>query len=102
APPTTGAPLLSLHAALPISQAPISTRSVLACRGDRLRSPLSPVPRPCTDRLRPRAVHRAAVPPHPAPTRADRREAVPGDGREARSEEHTSELQSRFDLVCRL
>src|SRR5699024_12704144 len=23
-------------------------------------------------------------------------------GREARSEEHTSELQSRFDLVCRL
>src|SRR5207249_1151032 len=24
------------------------------------------------------------------------------DGREARSEEHTSELQSRFDLVCRL
>src|SRR5207249_11245013 len=24
------------------------------------------------------------------------------DGRDARSEEHTSELQSRFDLVCRL
>src|SRR5207249_11075741 len=30
--------------------------------------------------------------------------AVTGDGRadKARSEEHTSELQSRFDLVCRL
>src|SRR5207249_10092585 len=26
----------------------------------------------------------------------------PGEGRRARSEEHTSELQSRFDLVCRL
>src|SRR5699024_12819708 len=25
-----------------------------------------------------------------------------GDARHARSEEHTSELQSRFDLVCRL
>src|SRR5207249_12233709 len=33
------------------------------------------------------------------------REAEPGAGRRAptpRSEEHTSELQSRFDLVCRL
>src|SRR5699024_12115571 len=34
-------------------------------------------------------------------------EHEPGDGRDdgrrrARSEEHTSELQSRFDLVCRL
>src|SRR5699024_12800597 len=26
----------------------------------------------------------------------------PPDGGESRSEEHTSELQSRFDLVCRL
>src|SRR5207249_9801836 len=26
----------------------------------------------------------------------------PGQGRRGRSEEHTSELQSRFDLVCRL
>src|SRR5699024_11633378 len=29
-------------------------------------------------------------------------ERVPGRGGEHRSEEHTSELQSRFDLVCRL
>src|SRR5699024_11485949 len=27
--------------------------------------------------------------------------AVPADMMESRSEEHTSELQSRFDLVCR-
>src|SRR5207249_7271791 len=33
-----------------------------------------------------------------------RRDAAPGEffTREMRSEEHTSELQSRFDLVCRL
>src|SRR5438067_4072302 len=31
-----------------------------------------------------------------------RARAVAGDTRYARSEEHTSELQSRFDLVCRL
>src|SRR5699024_9821890 len=38
-------------------------------------------------------------------TRTGRRRGIAGDsplGREARSEEHTSELQSRFDLVCRL
>src|SRR5438067_10435530 len=32
----------------------------------------------------------------------DRRPARPATSRPARSEEHTSELQSRFDLVCRL
>src|SRR5690349_24221035 len=36
------------------------------------------------------------TPPTPAPTRAPRRPRV------GRSEEHTSELQSRRDLVCRL
>src|SRR5207249_8651538 len=30
------------------------------------------------------------------------RSYLDGPGRSARSEEHTSELQSRFDLVCRL
>src|SRR5207249_11378523 len=34
--------------------------------------------------------------------RAPRYVLVPGDKPELRSEEHTSELQSRFDLVCRL
>src|SRR5207249_7126641 len=28
--------------------------------------------------------------------------SIPSSGRMSRSEEHTSELQSRFDLVCRL
>src|SRR5437868_11566279 len=32
----------------------------------------------------------------------EEREIVPHRFREIRSEEHTSELQSRFDLVCRL
>src|SRR5207247_2858050 len=31
-----------------------------------------------------------------------RRDSIPGWIRDARSEEHTSELQSRVDLVCRL
>src|SRR5437868_11483429 len=34
--------------------------------------------------------------------RHDRPEPEGGPGRAGRSEEHTSELQSRFDLVCRL
>src|SRR5207249_9352685 len=31
-----------------------------------------------------------------------RDEPIPADWQRSRSEEHTSELQSRFDLVCRL
>src|SRR5438105_13873196 len=44
----------------------------------------------------------------PAPTRAKRSRSKPPPepispaGRSCRSEEHTSELQSRVDLVCRL
>src|SRR5437868_13485289 len=41
---------------------------------------------------------RAALRGLPAGAGGDRR----GLGRRRRSEEHTSELQSRFDLVCRL
>src|SRR5699024_11702908 len=39
----------------------------------------------------------AAQPPGERPATSRRR----ADGPRARSEEHTSELQSRFDLVCR-
>src|SRR5699024_12802582 len=39
---------------------------------------------------------------HPAPERARKRESDLCLSGERRSEEHTSELQSRFDLVCRL
>src|SRR5437868_12063458 len=37
-----------------------------------------------------------------SPTRWQRRPRAASSSPEARSEEHTSELQSRFDLVCRL
>src|SRR5207248_9565584 len=40
------------------------------------------------------AAGRRPVPPRPA--------AAPGSAGDARSEEHTSELQSPYDLVCRL
>src|SRR5699024_12121242 len=49
----------------------------------------------CNDERR----HRCPAPRIPThPTRSD---SAPQPGQE-RSEEHTSELQSRFDLVCRL
>src|SRR5699024_12091419 len=41
------------------------------------------------------AARRGLRGPHPLPPRGR-------DARRLRSEEHTSELQSRFDLVCRL
>src|SRR5699024_11400336 len=54
--------------------------------------------------------HRQHVEPledEPDPRATEIRERVVGqlgefDARDVRSEEHTSELQSRFDLVCRL
>src|SRR6266704_626743 len=49
---------------------------------------------------RPRAVEPAGAGPPPGGTSADPR-SVPRRPA-GRSEEHTSELQSRFDLVCRL
>src|SRR5699024_11532448 len=42
---------------------------------------------------------------HPLPARRPQsaeQDRAPGAQKGARSEEHTSELQSRFDLVCRL
>src|SRR5207249_8261888 len=49
---------------------------------------------------------RAAARPRPAPCAPRPRHGAlrprPPAGSPARSEEHTSELQSRFDLVCRL
>src|SRR5207249_10769364 len=92
APLTTELYTLSLHDALPIS------------RGR--------TPTPGGPRAAPRG--RARAPRVPAPGRARSRAARPGRsgregrgrgraaGRGRRSEEHTSELQSRFDLVCRL
>src|SRR5207249_11884138 len=71
-PPTTALPPLSLHDALPISRS-ATPASVAACLvSATMRSTVSTA---CT--VKPRCAN-------------------------ARSEEHTSELQSRFDLVCRL
>src|SRR5699024_11519778 len=70
---------LSLHDALPI----------FPCRGPcwSARRPGSPWPRSASGL-----------------SRQPSRQSAPEAGRSAsgRSEEHTSELQSRFDLVCRL
>src|SRR5690606_41097028 len=74
------------------------------------RSPdLSPPPRP----YRPRPLRRRRVRPRPPPRPSHRRRTPPrprrnrdgrgpGRPRRDRSEEHTSELQSRENLVCRL
>src|SRR5699024_11298921 len=67
---------LSLHDALPIS-------------------PTAPSPRRGRRRRRPGRAAGVSVPSHVRPDRCPRRSRY-------RSEEHTSELQSRFDLVCRL
>src|SRR3712207_6942602 len=83
---TTEIYTLSLHDALPISRA--------ARRGDRQRArrpDAQPVHRPARRRRRVRDVARRA-----------RLGARGRQRRAARSEEHTSELQSRQYLVCRL
>src|SRR5207249_10519847 len=49
-------------------------------------------------RIQPRAIDGG---PHEAPARSSSSVMIPEWSR-PRSEEHTSELQSRFDLVCRL
>src|SRR5699024_11798536 len=52
------------------------------------------------------AIRSALMPMTCAPnhetTAATRQTTTPGTSAPSRSEEHTSELQSRFDLVCRL
>src|SRR5699024_9552220 len=87
-------------------------RSSATTTARSMSSPLSlhdalPISRPCR-RRRPRRSHRW---PHPraiprwrsgAPRARARAEARVRAANDGRSEEHTSELQSRFDLVCRL
>src|SRR5207249_8893495 len=74
---------LSLHDALPIYD--LVARLAHLCKDCRL-------------------VHRRQLPAADGPASADKH-GVNGERRRPerhRSEEHTSELQSRFDLVCRL
>src|SRR2546428_10147866 len=83
---TTEIYTLSLHDALPISTRP-------SCRQP------GPVPRGGSPaRLVPGGGHGGAV----RGRRVRHRPPGDGGGRRVRSEEHTSELQSRSDLVCRL
>src|SRR5206468_12476866 len=88
---------LSLHDALPIWRGSLDPDG-RARRRPRLREPDEP-PSPGPAALLPRRDQRDR---DPVPLRFD---AVREQGRAARrqrSEEHTSELQSRSDLVCRL
>src|SRR5207249_12305513 len=93
APPTSGLYTLSLHDALPISSSmrePVSISAVAMMVSDPPSSTLRAAPR---KRLG-RCSALASTPPV---------STLPDEGTTLlRSEEHTSELQSRFDLVCRL
>src|SRR5699024_11924708 len=88
APPAT--PTLSLHDALPILSRPGEVRGVFGGDAD------AEDPR----RNAGERGNRRQQPFH-GPGRPDGRPPVNGRF-DHRSEEHTSELQSRFDLVCRL
>src|SRR5690606_41041521 len=84
---------LSLHDALPISW-PRRGRAAAPCSGprDHPAARRSPRPRPRRS-VRGRSARASPGPPPPPPSSRRRR---------GRSEEHTSELQSRENLVCRL
>src|SRR5699024_12395034 len=84
---------LSLHDALPISTASPRARATSIAETVRRRTPIRP------ETPRSRRV-RVAYPK----SRSGRSAEGCGSRRcsSPRSEEHTSELQSRFDLVCRL
>src|SRR5437868_14095428 len=87
APPTPDIYTLSLHDALPISASIAVINIANASRPARLIKPAPP--NDPTRPIRPPSLKCSARPAKVRP---------PG----LRSEEHTSELQSRFDLVCRL
>src|SRR5437773_4472614 len=70
-------------------RSPLSSDRYAVRQGSECRPPLRP---PCPEPRRAPARSRAAVP----------RGAAPWCRCAARSEEHTSELQSHHDLVCRL
>src|SRR5690606_41281011 len=98
-PATTELYTLSLHDALPIF--PTGIRSSIAGTGEITRCKGANIPRPSSHRgCRPSGRHR---PDHRAPGigRFARISCLRSEFDE-RSEEHTSELQSRENLVCRL
>src|SRR5207248_10483821 len=99
-PPTTEISPLSLHDALPIS-CPASPATRWPPPGTTPTSPAATSRRSC----RPCWTAAGRTPPRPSrpgcPTPAPRWPRSSPTGL-ARSEEHTSELQSPYELVCRL
>src|SRR5699024_12345221 len=89
--PRTQIATLSLHDALPIYRAHGQRR------GASLPAPQSHRGQAAADRA---AARDGDARGHPASDQAD--QGVEAPAARSRSEEHTSELQSRFDLVCRL
>src|SRR5204863_1060756 len=91
---------LSLHDALPISRPQIwkVSASLPCCAiGHRAAPESAGGTGPARFARGPKQIGLSRVPP----IAVDRRDRT-GAGRDGRSEEHTSELQSRRDLVCRL
>src|SRR5690606_41201499 len=95
-PATTAIYTLSLHDALPISTRFTSLRSTCQRVWHR-RSPIATSPSQRLQRLRPCVRLKAA-----APTTTTLLKTTKKNKPNSRSEEHTSELQSRENLVCRL
>src|SRR5206468_13022224 len=98
--PPTAIYTLSLHDALPISVPPARSESASGgARGAAVRrarcGPGRDRPRALGPTRRDRGLSHAAV-------SSSEREKAPDLYEWDRSEEHTSELQSRSDLVCRL
>src|SRR5207249_10874195 len=100
-PPTTFISTLSLHDALPIFDAHVASSSLMPSKPAKPGTTGFPQRRP----HRPRVgsgysvtTTKRIVPAAPEFTAAK----TSSSRRGRRSEEHTSELQSRFDLVCRL
>src|SRR5699024_12523418 len=90
APPSAPPSPLPLHDALPICT---PSRSI---DSSAVRAAIATPARPFSSEASP-------MMDHSSPTRPARRSpGANGPSWERRSEEHTSELQSRFDLVCRL
>src|SRR5207248_9829297 len=99
-PVTTQPYRLSLHDALPICLRPNAVRRDRGTPRPDVLLPLRglvPHPRPPAASIRGGPPPRAAAARTPCSARA-----APSSPRSSRSEEHTSELQSPYDLVCRL